>query len=318
MKSMPNNNWTAEQIPDLTGKVIIVTGANSGIGLESAREFARKGADVVLACRSIGKAEAALSDIRQETADARATVMKLDLASLDSIRQFATEFKAGYSRLDVLLNNAGIMWIPYGRTVDGFERQFGTNHFGHFALTGLLLELIMATPNARVVNVSSIGHRDGVMDFDNLLFEDGKDYSPHGAYSRSKLANLMFTYELQRQFEAADSSAIAVAAHPGGSNTSLADHLFDAWYWKVLYPLFTLIAQSSAMGALPSIRAAVDPDVKGSDYYGPHGFMEARGYPILVQSTEASHHKDDARQLWAVSEQLTDVYFDWSLVKEGA
>ncbi len=307
---MSNNNWTTEQIPDLIGKVIIVTGANSGIGLESAREFARKGANVVMACRSMNKAETALADIKQGIPTANVTLMQLDLASLDSVHEFAGAFKATYGRLDILLNNAGIMWIPYGKTVDGFERQFGTNHFGHFALTGLLLDRILATPHARVVNVSSIGHRDGIMDFDNLLFEDGKDYTPHGAYSRSKLANLLFTYELQKRFEAAGSSAIAVAAHPGGSNTSLADHLFDAWYWKVLYPLFALVAQSSAMGALPSIRAAVDPNVKGSDYYGPRGFMESRGYPILVQSNEASHNMADARRLWQVSEQLTGVQFE--------
>ncbi|WP_420640698.1 oxidoreductase [Candidatus Leptofilum sp.] len=307
---MPNNNWTAKQIPDLTGKVIIVTGANSGIGLESAREFARKGANVVLACRSMDKAKAALDDIQQEIPNAKAEIMRLDLASLESIQAFSESFKGKYGRLDILLNNAGIMWIPYGKTVDGFEKQFGTNHFGHFALTGHLLDLILATSKARVLNVSSIGHRDGVMDFDNLMFEEGKDYTPHGAYSRSKLANLLFTYELQKRFEAAGSSAIAVAAHPGGSNTSLADHLFDAWYWKVLYPLFALVAQSSAMGALPSIRAAVDPNVKGSDYYGPKGFMESRGYPILVQSNEASHNMADARRLWQLSEQLTGVQFE--------
>jgi len=306
---MSNNNWKIEQIPDLTGKVIIVTGANSGIGLESAREFARKGATVILGCRSLDKAETALANIQKDIPNAKTEIMQLDLVSLQSVKEFSENFKAKYNQLDILLNNAGIMWTPYGKTVDGFERQLGTNHFGHFALTGHLIDLILATPNARVVNVSSIAHRDGVIDFDDLLYSEGKDYNPREAYSRSKLANLLFTHELQRQFEAAGSSAIAVAAHPGGSNTNLAQHL--AWYWRaVLYPLFVLVAQSAAMGALPSIRAAVDPTVKGGEYYGPSGFVESRGYPVLVQASSGSKNKVIAQQLWQISKQLTGLHFE--------
>ena len=304
-----SEKWTITHIPDLTGKVMIVTGANSGIGLEATREFARKSASVILACRNMGKAKLTLMDIKAEIPDAKVEIIQLDLSSLQSVHQFAETFKAKYQRLDVLLNNAGIMWVPYGKTEDGFERQLGTNHFGHFALTGLLLDTILSTPDARVVNVSSVGHRQGVMDFNNLMFEDSEDYGGHRAYSRSKLANLLFTYELQRRFEAAGANAIALAAHPGGSNTNLANHLSDAWYWKPLNVFMGLVAQSAAMGALPSIRASVDPQVRGGQYYGPDGFMESRGYPVVVQSSQASHNEADACHLWEVSEDLTGVSY---------
>lgn len=311
-KTTMSNKWTTNDMPDLTGKVVIVTGANSGIGYESVKAFAIKGAEVILACRSMDKAEAALAELKRKIPNAQAVVMKLDLASQKSVRRFAAAFKANYERLDVLLNNAGIMWVPYSTTEDGFESQFGTNHLGHFALTGLLLDLILATPDARVVNVSSIGHRHGVMDWDNLIFKGGEGYSAHRAYSRSKLANLLFTYELQRRFEAAGSGAIAVAAHPGGSDTNLAGHLLGSWYMRFLYRIaVSLFAQSAAMGALPSIRASVDPQVKGGQYYGPEGFMEQRGYPLIVQSSRASHNEADARKLWGVSEQLTGVTFSF-------
>ena len=309
-----SRNWTVENIPDLAGKVIIVTGANSGIGLESAREFARKGAEVILACRSMDKAEVALVDIKAEIPDAKVKIIKLDLSSLKSVHQFAETFRTKYQRLDVLLNNAGIMWVPYGKTKDGFERQLGTNHFGHFALTGLLLDTILSTPHARVVNVSSVGHRQGVMDFNNLMFDDGEDYSGHKAYSRSKLANLLFTYELQRRFEVAGANAVAVAAHPGGSNTNLANHLSGAWYWKPLNVLMGLVAQSASIGALPSLRASIDSQVRGGQYYGPSGFMESRGYPIVVQSSEASYNRSDALRLWDISEKLTQVSYQFELI----
>jgi NAD(P)-dependent dehydrogenase (short-subunit alcohol dehydrogenase family) len=305
-----SENWTTNNIPDLTGKVIIVTGANSGIGYEAAKEFARKGAQTILACRNVDKAESALAQLRAEIPNGPAEVMQLDLASLKSVHKFAHEFKAKYDRLDVLLNNAGIMWGPYGTTEDGFERQFGTNHLGHFALTGLLIDLLLKTPGSRVVTVSSTGHRSGIMDFENLMFDGGQGYAPHDAYGRSKLANLLFTYELQRRFEASGSSAIAVAAHPGASNTNLANHLRD-WYWRLLYPVLRLMNQSAAMGALPSLRAAVDSKVTGGQYFGPGGaFMEMRGYPVVVQSNGASHDEAVARQLWEVSEELTGVHYE--------
>lgn len=307
-----SNKWTNQNIPNLTGKVIIVTGANSGIGFESAKEFARNGATVVMACRNMDKATSALADIRREVPNATTEIMHLDLASQKSVHQFAQAFKDKYNRLDVLLNNAGIMWVAYGKTVDGFESQFGVNHLGHFALTGLLLDVILATPNARVVNVSSMGHRQGEMDWDNLMFAGGNGYGEHRAYSRSKLANLLFTYELQRRFETAGASAIAVAAHPGASDTNLAGHLLDAWYIQLVYNLaMPFLAQSQEMGALPSTRASVDPEVNGGQYYGPDGFMEMRGYPVVVSSNDRSHNIADAQKLWDVSEELTGITYNW-------
>ncbi|UCG55101.1 MAG: SDR family NAD(P)-dependent oxidoreductase [Dehalococcoidia bacterium] len=302
-------NWTKNNMPDLTGKVIIITGANCGIGYEAAKEFARKGAQVILACRDMNKAHVALTRIKEEIPEALAEIMQLDLVRLASVRQFSDDFKAKYQQLDVLVNNAGIMWAPYGKTVDGFESQFGTNHLGHFALTGRLIELISKTPDARVVNVSSVGHRSGVMDFHNLMFENGEGYSRHGAYGRSKLANLLFTYELQRRFEANNIDAIATAAHPGTSNTNLTRHVEGQWWFRLFRPLATVMVQSAAMGALPTIRAAVDPNARGGEYYGPGGFMEQRGYPILVQSSAASHNQADAERLWQVSEELTGLQY---------
>ena len=303
------DHWTTANMPDLTGKVIIVTGANSGIGYEAAKEFARKGAQTILACRSMDKAQAALAELQAEVPQAQAEIMELDLASLASVRAFAEAFKAKYDKLDVLVNNAGIMMVPYGRTEDGFERQLGTNHLGHFALTGLLFDLLASTPGARVVNVSSGGHRFGEMDFDNLMFEEGEGYSPMGAYGRSKLANLLFTYELQRRFEALGVQAEALAAHPGISETNLANHMIPDWAMPLARPLFSLMMQSAAMGALPTIRAAVDPQAAGGDYFGPDGAREQRGYPVKVPSNDASHNVADAQKLWQVSEQLTGVSY---------
>lgn len=307
--SQPQDAWTTANIPDLTGKVIIITGANSGIGYDEAKEFARKGAQVILASRNMDKAQAALNQILAEIPDARAEVMHLDLASLTSVRQFAEAFKMKYDRLDVLVNNAGIMMVPYTTTEDGFESQFGTNHLGHFALTGLLIDLLKVTPASRVVNVSSGAHRFGKMDFNNLMFPEGNGYSPTAAYGRSKLANLLFTYELQRRLEGADADVIAVAAHPGIANTNLATHLINKRLLKLANPLLDVFMQSAAMGALPTIRAAIDPNVSGAQYYGPAGFREQRGYPVLVGSNEASHNLSDAQQLWQVSEQLTGVQY---------
>lgn len=304
-----NEDWTTDNIPDLTGKVIIVTGANSGLGYDATKEFARKGAQTIMASRDMNKAQIALDQIQAEIPKAKAEIMHLDLASLACVHRFADEFKAKYDRLDVLVNNAGIMWVPYGKTEDGFESQFGTNHLGHFALTGLLIDLLRKITGSRVVTVSSKAHRSGVMDFENLMFENGEGYSPHRAYGRSKLANLLFTYELQRRFEANNVAAIAVAAHPGGSNTNLYRYGENLRWFRILRPLAMGIVQSAAMGALPTIRAAVDPNVRGGEYYGPGGFRQLRGYPVPVESNKASHNQADARRLWQVSEQLTGVRY---------
>ena len=305
-----HQKWTADDIPDLTEKVMIVTGANSGIGLETAREFARHGAHTIMACRSLNKAQTALNQIQAEIPNAPVEVMELDLADLNSVQQFVESFKAKYDRLDVLVNNAGIMMPPYSKTMQGFETQFGVNHLGHFALTGLLLNLLLETPHSRVVTVSSGVHRFGQIDFDDLQWER-KAYNSQRAYGQSKLANLLFTYELQRRLSAAGQDTIAVAAHPGWTATNLQQH-------STLYSFFNpLFAQSPAMGALPTIRAAVDPRVQGSQYFGPGGFMEIRGYPVPVESNDASHNLTVARQLWEVSTQLTGVSFAELRVSQG-
>jgi len=302
---MSKQKWTTANIPDLSGKVIIVTGGNIGLGYESVKAFYEKGAEVILACRSVDKGEKAKAEIEKAGAKGKIVVMELDLADLASVKAFSKAFKAKYSQLDVLLNNAGIMTTPYFLTKDGFEGQMGTNHLGHFALTGELMDLIARTPSSRVVNVSSSGHKAGKMNFDDLLFADGKGYGRMKAYGRSKLSNLLFTYELQRFFENKEVESIALAAHPGGSQTNLDQHINTMWWFKLVRPLFEAMTQSAAMGALPQIRASVDPEVKGGQYYGPQKGMT--GYPILVQSNKASHNKADQRKLWDMSEELTGV-----------
>lgn len=307
---MKPKKWTTSDIPDLTGKTILVTGGNSGLGFESAKAFAEKGAQVIIACRSANRGEVAKKQIMHIHPTADIHVMELDLTSLESISDFTTRFKQKHDKLDVLLNNAGIMTVPYGLTKDGFESQLGTNHLGHFALTGMLLDLLKNTPQSRVVNVSSMAHKQGVMDFDNLLFTNGKDYTPMKAYGRSKLANLLFTYELQEFFESKNIDSIAVAAHPGISNTNLARHLEGKWLFEFLRPLLGIIVQPAVMGALPLIRASVDPLVKKGEYYGPSGFQEMSGYPVLVEPNKAAHDKVSAKKLWEISEKLTSVVFN--------
>jgi NAD(P)-dependent dehydrogenase (short-subunit alcohol dehydrogenase family) len=300
-------NWTTENISDLSGKIIIVTGGNSGLGYESVKAFAMKGAEVVMASRSLEKGEDAKAAILKDVPDGKIKVMQLDLGDLESVKNFASEFKTNYKKLDVLLNNAGIMMTPYFTTKDGFEGQLGTNHLGHFALTGLMMDVIHKTQSARIVNVSSGAHKSGEMDFSNLQFENGQGYKPMKAYGRSKLSNLLFTYELQRKLEAAKKDTISVAAHPGVAMTNLANHLMGKFFFKILTPVFKMMAQDQAMGALPQIRASVDPDVKGSEYYGPDGKKEYKGYPVVVPSNEASHNLEDAAKLWEESERLTGV-----------
>lgn len=300
-----NDQWTSENIPDQSGRVAIVTGANSGIGYETARALAHKGATVIMACRSVEKGQAANRQIRDEDPRGTVAVMALDLADLSSIREFAEAFKQEYQRLDLLINNAGVMMLPnYSKTADGFEMQFGTNHLGHYALTGLLLETISRTPGARVVTVSSSAVRYGHMNFDNLNAEES--YDKRGAYGQSKLANLLFTAELQRRFEAAGLDAIAVAAHPGWTTTNLQQHT----RLRILNPIF---AQDPEMGALPTLYAATSPDVRGGDYYGPDGFFEMRGHPTKVEPIDRSKDEADAKKLWEVSEELTGISFNWPI-----
>ncbi|MBN1887295.1 MAG: SDR family oxidoreductase [Thermoflexales bacterium] len=299
------SNWTAEDIPDLSGKIAIVTGANSGIGYEMARALTHKQATVILACRNKDKGAAAVQQINQEYPEAKAEFVQLDLSDMASVRRLAGEFSSHYDRLDILINNAGIMRPPFGKTADGFELQFGTNHLGHFALTGLLLDHIIRIPLARVVTVSSWGHHFGVIDFDDLNAEKG--YDPGRAYAQSKLANLLFTYELQRRLEAAEVDAIAVAAHPGWTKMT---HL--SVHWRMVQMLSPFIGQMPKMGALPALYAATAPDVRGGDYYGPGGWRGLRGYPTKVRSSDSSYDTAVAAKLWTVSEELTGVRYQWS------
>jgi NAD(P)-dependent dehydrogenase (short-subunit alcohol dehydrogenase family) len=299
----PKATWREPDVPAQAGRTALVTGANSGIGFETARVLAERGAAVVLACRDPGKASAAAVRIAAAAPRASLSVVRLDLASLASIRAAAEELRAGYDRLDLVINNAGLMMPPYGRTEDGFELQFGTNHLGHFALTGLLLDRMMAVPGSRVVTLSSNGHRMGRIDFGNLQWEHG--YRRPAAYGRSKLANLLFTYELQRRLAACGAATAALAAHPGTSRTELTRHL-PAW---MRAGALVVPNQSSAMGALPTLRAATDPGARGGEYYGPAGLGEFTGPARRVGSSGRSHDAATARRLWAESERLTGVTY---------
>ncbi len=304
--------WTAEHMPDLSGKTLIVTGGNSGLGYEAALQFARKGAHVVLACRNFDKAGAAMDAITSAQPGASLEAMELDLASLASVRAFAKSFLDKHGGLDVLCNNAGVMALPLRRTADGFEMQFGTNHLGHFALTGLLLERLLETPGARVVSMSSTMHRTGKMHFDDLQWE--RRYSKWGSYGQSKLANLLFCYELQRRLEAKGTSLISMACHPGYAATNL-QVTGPRMQGSKLMERFTklanrLFSQSAAMGALPMLYAATSPEVRGGDYIGPDGFGENWGHPKKVGSTRRSRDLKAAARLWEVSEALTAVRYD--------
>jgi NAD(P)-dependent dehydrogenase (short-subunit alcohol dehydrogenase family) len=298
---MSNEKWTTQNIPDLQGKTVLITGANSGIGFEAARALAAKNALVVMACRSLEKGEKAKQQILAETPDAQLELRVLDLASLESVRQFAESFLVEHTRLDILINNAGIMAVPYGKTADGFERQIGTNHFGHFLLTGLLYDLLEKTPDSRVVTVSSYAHWFGRINFEDLNGE--KFYQKWVAYGQSKLANVLFAYELQRRSAQNSSSPLSVVVHPGYAATNL-QH--TSWFFNMLNPI---MAQSQEMGALPTLYAAVSPEVQGGEYIGPDGFLAQRGYPHLARSSPASHNEEDARRLWQLSEEVTCVSY---------
>ncbi|OXL85868.1 short-chain dehydrogenase [Paenibacillus sp. SSG-1] len=292
--------WTEDNMPDQTGRVAIVTGSNSGIGWEAARVLATKGATVIMACRSIANANMAADQIKTLKPSGKVVVMKLDLGDLESVHAFAAAFRQHYDRLDLLINNAGVAKPPYGKTAQGFEQQFGINHLGHFALTGLMLDMLDATPGARIVTVSSLSHRSGVIRFDDLNWE--RNYHPARAYAQSKLANLLFTYELQRRLVAAGQSTLAVASHPGWSATNALRH---SSMMRSLNPFF---AQSPKMGVLPTLYAATAPGVRGGDYYGPTS-LELRGYPKKVVSSASSHDEAVARRLWTISEELTQVKY---------
>lgn len=299
-------HWSTADIPDQTGRVAIITGANTGLGLETARALAAAGAQVVLAVRDLDKGAAAVEEIGKTTPAGNLALQRLDLSSLSDIRSAAEQLGDQYPQIDLLINNAGVMYPPKGNTADGFELQFGTNHLGHFALTALLLENLTTVRGSRVVTVSSNGHKfRAAIHFDDLQWE--RNYSRVGAYAQSKLANLLFTYELQRRLEAAGAETVALAAHPGASGTELMRHI--TFGPEALSAAALKLAQSAAMGALPSLRAATDPTAVGGQYYGPSGFGEFRGYPKVVKSTRQSHDQALQQRLWSVSEELTGVKF---------
>jgi len=308
------SDWTEADVPDQSGRIALVTGANSGIGWETARVLAAKGAKVLLGCRSAERGRAALQRIQALCPQADAALLEIDLTDLDSVREVAARVRREHSRLDLLINNAGVMATPEQRTAQGFEMQFGVNHLGHFALTGLLLPTLLAARGSRVVSVSSNGHRPGRIRFEDPNWESG--YKPWAAYFQSKLANLLFTYELQRRLQAAGSTTAALAAHPGGSRTNLGHENPGGLLNTILYrsrPLIErFLLQSSAMGALPTLRAAVDPEARGGEYYGPDGFGEQTGHPVRVGSSRRSKDVEVARRLWGVSEELTGVAYTFT------
>lgn len=301
--------WTASDIPDQTGRVAVVTGANSGLGYETTLALARKGAQVIMGCRNPAKAEAAAQAVRAAVPGAQLTLLALDLASLASVRSFAAQVRERGPRLDLLINNAGVMAIPRAETAEGFEMQLGVNHLAHFALTGLLIEPIRATPGSRVVSVSSMAAMQGRIAFDDL--HGGQSYTRYGAYSQSKLANLLFAFELQRRLAQAGSPTLSLAAHPGLSATELQDNTAQAsgsLWERMVYPVMhATLSQSAAAGALPQLYAATAPDVQPGGYYGPR--WQARGAPVAAQGPAAAYDEAAAARLWQVSEELTRVEF---------
>jgi len=301
-------DWKAADIPDQRGRVAVVTGANSGLGFATARELARAGARVVIACRSPGRGDATAARIASAVPGADVSPAILDLADLQSVRAFAA---TAPDRLDLLINNAGVMAAPRRVTKDGFESQFATNHLGHFALTGLVLGRLLAAPAPRVVTVSSAMHRGGTIDFDDLQGE--RKYSRWGAYSQSKLANLMFSFELQRRAVEARTALLSMAAHPGYAATNLqatgTDRFYERWFMAIGNRLF---AQSADMGALPTLYAATGPDLPGGTFVGPGGRSEQRGYPKVVTAAGKAYDERAWRRLWEISEELTGVHYEFA------
>jgi NAD(P)-dependent dehydrogenase (short-subunit alcohol dehydrogenase family) len=299
--------WTSEQIGNLKGKRIIITGGASGIGFATSEVLASKGADLVIAVRNTVKGEKAAGRIRAKHPAALITVMHIDLGDLASVKQFATEYTGRYDRLDLLINNAGVMVPPYGKTKDGFEFQFGTNHLGHFVLTAHLLPVLMATPLSRIVTVSSIASRRASINFTNL--DGSKGYSPMPFYRQSKLANLLFAVELQNRLERAEASTISVACHPGISVTNLLSRGSGRETGIILKWLMGIVAQPAGKGALPTLYAATHPDLQGGEFIGPDGPGNTKGNPVLTDDASKLFNAELSARLWAVSEELTGVKY---------
>jgi len=308
--------WTEAQIPDMQGQIVLVTGANGGLGFATAKAFAAHNAVVVMACRDTGKAEAAAEQVRAAHPDATLEVLALDLANIESVRSAAHEFPQRHPRLDILCNNAGVLGLPLQRTRDGFEMVFGVNHLGHFALTVLLMPALASAPNGRVVSVSSLTHRRATLPLDDLNWEL-RSYRKSAAYAQSKLANLLFMRELDRRLQEAGSPVRSVAAHPGIAATDIAGNMASMLpaplkpLWRYAVALNNrLLAQPAAMGMLPTLYAATVEDVQGGALYGPDGWFEIRGYPKRIEPSSRALDADLASALWARSEALTGVRWD--------
>ncbi|MCF8260076.1 MAG: SDR family NAD(P)-dependent oxidoreductase [Melioribacteraceae bacterium] len=299
---MKTNKWNETNVGDLSGKVVIVTGSSSGIGFDNARVLVGKNAEVIIAVRNAEKGNNAIEKIKSTVPNANLKLMLLDLSDLGSVKSFAENFKNQYTKLDILINNAGVMIPPYSKTKDGFELQFGTNHLGHFALTALLFDLIKSTPGSRIINVASNAHKMGKLNFEDLQWENRK-YEAWKSYGDSKISNLYFTYELARRLAKSNIEVIAAASHPGWTATELQRH---SGFVEFLNKLF---AQNIEMGALPTLYAATEKDVKNGDYFGPDGWQEWKGYPKKVESNALSKDESIAKQLWGTSEELTGLKF---------
>ncbi len=314
MKTNTNDistKWTEKNLPDLTEKIIIITGANSGTGFAATKFMSAKGATIVMACRNPDKANKALQSIKDDNAEAKLDFIQLDLSSLASIKQFSKEFMKKYSSLDILINNAGMSQTPDIKTEDGFEMQIGVNHLGHSALTGHLMDRLVKTKDSRVVTMSSMNHEQGIMSFDNLFLED--EYHPMKAYEQSKLANLLFSYELSRRLAQAGVSVESIAAHPGFVKSNIMksnEYTKRSFGFTMMFNIFdVLLAMTPSMGSLGIMRAATDRTLKNGEYVGPTKMGGFRGLPKLLTSSESSYNEKDAKKLWEMSEQITGVIY---------
>ena len=304
-------NWKLDDVPSLKGKTVIVTGGSSGLGFEAVKMFALKDAEIVIATRSEKRALEAIEIVKSEYKNADITFLHLNLANKESIRDFAENVTEKYNKIDILLNNAGVMTTPYMLTDDGIEFQQGINHFGHFYLSSLLIDTIVKTPNSRIVNVSSIAHRFGKMDFANLLYQRPKSYNKSRAYGRSKLENLLFTYELDRRVKNKGYDTKVLVAHPGVASTNLGRHIKQQKFTNGIINVFQkLFSHTAHDGALSLVRACLDENAQGGDFYGPNRMAGMKGMPHNAKSNKRSHNRELQSNLWNYSEELMGIRFD--------